>query len=72
LAVSDPVCTLDVIFAITRKARKENLVKQMLVLALAMIALALGTVWVVSSVDNARDRNVPGHTTGPGKNSLVE
>jgi len=37
-----------------------------------MIALALGTVWVVSSVDNTRDRNVPGVTTGLGKNSLAE
>ena len=46
--------------------------KRMLVLSLAMIALALGAVWVASSVGNTRDRSVPGHATGPGKNSLAE
>jgi hypothetical protein len=46
-------------------------VKRMLVLSLAMIALALGAVWVASSVGNTRDRSVPGHATGSGKILLL-
>jgi len=63
LATSDPVWTLDLIGAVTgldRKGKQENVVKRMLVLSLAMIALALGAVWAVSSFDNnTGDRNVP-------------
>ena len=69
MATPDP--GFDSIGAVPR-LEQENVVKRMLVLSLAMIALALGAVWAVSSVDNTRDRNVPGHTTGLGRISLAD
>ena len=56
-----PIRCLELVGAVARrKAKQENLGKRMLVLSLAMIALALGAVWAVSSfVNNTRDRNVP-------------
>jgi hypothetical protein len=48
--------------------------KLIIIAALALVALVIASVWFGSrdlNIANSPDRNVPGATTGKGKNSLA-